>query len=348
MVFSMDTVINSKDAKLSTPTVQSDEFNHILSETIDIVMSEQENFIKEMEDIFNEGFGSDIINSIKEFDYRSVLSKIFDLFISAIERLGGSFCAFLLNFINKDAQLEAFRWELASFRGNVRYTKPFYEYTNIAADSTISVNYKNDIFALEMGMIADLSKLKLANTSNDLASMLNALEDKYLSYEDFLSKIRGRLTGNSDISADQYDDALFNHFRTTETPIQNKARIFEKNIGPDRIKLAYNNYFGGSKQIQLIKREQWKYKAQATAAKANVTRHALLSGIANKSVITAETLLSYNRIVHARCKEIQEVCNIYVRYFSAKLNALSEFNRVNKELLLLACKEITKNKFIKD
>ena len=347
MVFSMDTVINSKDAKFSTPTVQSDEFNHILSETIDIVMAEQANFLTEMDDIFEEGFDT-VINSVKEFDYRSILSKVFDLFISAIERLGGSFCAFLLNFVNKDVQLESFKSQLASFRGNVRYTKPFYEYNHLAADSTISINYKNDIFTLEMGMIADLDKLKVARTSSDLSSMLESLEDKYLNYEDYLSKIRGRLTGNNDISSDEYSDALFNYFRTTKTPIPNKARVFEKNIGPDRIRLAYNNYYGASKQTQLVKREQWKFKAQATVAKANVTRHALLSGIANRSAISVESLLLYNRIVHARCKEIQEVCNIYVAYFSAKLNALSEFNRVNKELLLLACKEITKNKFIKD
>lgn len=349
MVFSVDTVLNRKNTKLSNPILDNGyDFNKSLfSEALEIISNEQDGFFEEMNQYLDEGLASSAItNMVKEFDFRTILEKIFDIFVGAIGRLGASFSAFLLNFVNDDAELKLYKNQLANYRGEVHYNKPYYEYRNFGINSFVTTEYSNIINGLQIELVNDFSNISV-RSKDEMSSVLSNLLEKYSRTEDQLSLIRGKLVGKNQVSYEEYKDELFNYFRTTESPINPKAKFYQKNIKGDRIHLAYKDFYNSKKQISIIKREQWKYRAEALKAKYAVRKYSLLSGV-DKSLLEPASMVTYNRIVSARCKEIQEVCNIFVLYFSAKLDAIREYNITNKELLLLACKDIVKNKHLEN
>ena len=61
-----------------------------------------------------------------------------------------------------------------------------------------------------------------------------------------------------------------------------------------------------------------------------------------KEKLSSELKQIYNNIIMDGCKKVKEICNIYSLLFSAKLDALKEYNLMNREILLAACKEIVK------
>ena len=314
----------------------------IFEEALEIISDEQYDFLNEVDNILGEGLASDIIiGKLKQIDYQSLLGRIFDLFIGSIDQLSGSFCAFLLNFVNDDAELKLYKNKLSTFRGEVHYNKPYYEYRNFQSDSSISLNYKNNIESVYNSLISEFTKMRTLNTKEEILNVLNSILQSTSNDQDDLDAIRGKLVGTNTCTSDVYSSSLFNYFRNTTEPINPNAKFFEKNIKGDRVYLAYSDYYSSSKQISAIKREQWKYKAQATAEKSKIRTINPMAYI-DKSLITADSLLVYNRIINSKCKKIKIICDIYVLYFGAKLNAIREYNHTNKEILLLACKEIVK------
>lgn len=353
MVFSVDTVINSKNTKLSNPLILDEsEFDFdksLFAEALEIISDGQNDFFTEMNELLtNEGIASNMVNnSLKEFDFRTILEKIFDLFVAAIERLGASFCSFLLNFVNDDAELKMYKNKLSMFRGSVHYNKPYYEYKNLGIDTSVALDYKRDIDDVYNEVESSLKSFSNISNKEDLNSAFTNLLSSY-NESDKLSKIRGRLCNQQSVSADDYADSLFSNFRTTDEPIDPRAKFYQKNIKGDRVHLAYKDFFDSSKQISIIKRDQWKFKAQATAEKMRLRTIKASSYFDNDLLYNASNLVAYNRIISYKCKEIKEICNIYVLYYSAKLDAIKQYNRTNKEILLLACKAIAKEDHLHD
>ncbi|MBR6289295.1 MAG: hypothetical protein IKR19_08170 [Acholeplasmatales bacterium] len=344
MVFSVDTILDSNN---KTPSIMMDEVvkeeKSTFDMAIDIIAYENTLFNDTLDRYLNEG----MMDRIAQFDFSTILAKIFDLFVSALGKLANSFAAFLLGFINKDAELAAFKGKLANYRGNIRYTKPYYTYTNISANTMPAMEYKNQIdlvyynftgdFSSQMSQIKDSNELVMA-MENRLGEGLGNINSP------LLLKIRSELTDNkSDVYFDMYHDQLFRYFRNGEiNKTTDKVRMFEKNIDGERIAIAYKDYYAAKQQIAIINRESFKYRAEAMSAKAKIRTFNPLSYI-NKSLITPEVLTTYNRLVSANCKEIRNICDMYLLYFAAKIDAIKEYNYTNKEILLLACKQMVRD-----
>ena len=343
MVFSVDTVLDSQN-KISS-TMLNEEImveKSSLDEALEIIAHENEKFNSLFEGCITEG----IMDKISQFDFSTVLSKIFDLFISAIGRLAGSFGAFLLNFVNKDAQLKLFKSKLANYRGSVRYTKPYYTYTHIKPDTMHAVEYKRLIGEVYSNFTTDFTNTMSRYTSPDelISAMENKMSEGLGSIDSpNMNHIRATLVDSSDnITSAQYRDELFKYFRNGEVNrTEPTVKMLEKNIDGTRIGVAYNDYCTINSQISAINRESSRYKAEATAAKTRI-RTFNPFGSLNKSAVNSQVVVTYNRLVSANCREIRNICDAFTIYFAAKIDALKEYNRTNKEILLLACKQMTR------
>ena len=341
MVFSIDSVLDSKSATPSTMVKEEVIVEKsALDEALEIIANENETFAKLFDTAITEGIG----DKIMAFDFSTILSRIFDVFVSALGRLAGSFGAFLLNFVNKDAQLNVLKGKLANYRGDIRYTKPYYTYTNISPNTMPALEYKRQIDSVYENFTTDFfSNMSRITDSRELVMAMQNRIGEGLGNIDSprMNRIRAELTGNrADINSTMYHDELFKYFRNGEiNRTASNAKMFEKNINGERIAVAYRDYYGSKQQISIINRESFKYKAEAMAAKAKIRTFNPLSAI-NKSLITAEVLVEYNRLVSANCREIKNICDAYVLYFASKIDALREYNITNKEILLLACKQM--------
>lgn len=334
MVFSIDTVLDSKSSRMPSTFIGEEVMveKSTFEEAIEILAHENETLTTLFDSVITEGIG----DKIASFDFSTLLARIFDIFVSALGKLAWSFSAFLLNFVNKDAQLAAFKNKLANYRGDIRYTKPYYTYTNIAPNTMPAVNYKRDID--EVYSIFTDAFMK----GNDLVATLSS--DEYADLGNInspkLNMIRGHLAGLSEgITLDNYHDALFRYFRNGEiNRTEDKVRMFEKNINGERIAVAYKDYYASNKQMSSISRESFKYKIEATAAKAKIRTFNPIG----KINLSGEALLAYNKFSSNCCREIKNICDAYVMFFASKIDALKEYNITNKEILLLACKQMTR------
>lgn len=343
MIFSMDTVLDSKNKEIKTllndPEYDFDK--NIFDETVAIINAENESFSELFLDTFDEGF----FDKIKDIDFSTILSKIFELFASALGNLIHAFGAFLLNFVNDDTELKLFKNKLANFRGNIRYTKPYYTYTNIQANSLPSNEYKRDIDNVYFSFTDEFSNnfSKISEKNQLISAMRSKIEELSAGLNsDQICKIRGFLCGTNNIMFEDYHDELFKYFRNGEmNRVEDKVKLFEKNIDGNRIAVAYKDYYASKKQIGIVNREGYKYRVEAMAAKAKIRTFNPLQYI-DKSLIGSDTMVEYNKLISANCKQIKFICDTYLMYFSAKVDAIKEYNKTNKEILLMACKEIAK------
>ena len=107
------------------------------------------------------------------------------------------------------------------------------------------------------------------------------------------------------------------------------------------IKEAYDSYFNYSKQRSIIQRESHKLTAQALAQKTKIRTTNPFNYI-EVSNLSPDVITQYNSIISIKCRKIKDICDIYRLYYSAKLDALKEYNCQNINILAAAVNEIIK------
>lgn len=341
MVFSTDTILNAKDINLSNPVLDDDEFDFdksFFSEALDLIADEQYNFFKETNKLLDEGIVSNmVINSLKAIDINDVLSKIFQFFIDAIENLNNAFNAFLLNFMNKNVELKVAKNKLSRFNGSIRYNKPYYIYRNLDSNSSVIDSYRYTIDNIYSTMINQLSQVSMFKDKNDIIKALenarNNLELRYSAEDDTARK---NIIGVP-VSAEDFSSHLFNYFRSDQI-VPNNSNTND-NIDANRVRVAFNDYYNSNKQISIVRRDQWKFKAEATALKVKIKTTNITRFVYKDFIFNSEVINSYNRIINSTCREIKNVCNIYVMFYSAKLDALKDYTKTNRDILFFALKK---------
>ena len=347
MVFSIDTIKESKENLLFTENNAVEEYSSYFDQTLALLMQEDIEFNSLLSsEVLSEGILSDIIikaasEKLKTIDYGAIFAKIFDWFIEAIERLVSSFGAFLLNFVNKDAQLKGFKSKLMKLRGPVRYTKSYYEYQNLDI-STSYTTYQAEIEKEYNDLVNRLQLLGSCKNNTDIAAMMSEIKVD-LNDDTYLDMARARVLGsNVPITEAEYANALFVYFRGSATPIDPMARMFEKNIDGNRVHQAAEQYFNSRAQEAKIRRDQAVLKAEALKEKVKLRTLNPNNYLSGNMKMESEARQLYNSIVGLKCRRVKAVCDIYRLLFSAKIDALRDYTLMNKEILLEACKEIVR------
>ncbi len=351
MVFSIDTVKQSLNKPIpATVTVENSYDSSFFGITLEMMIEEQREFETNMINI-NEGLMGQLaakaakrqIDKVKSVDFKELLSKIFDWFISAIEKVQQIFAVGLAKMINKETRIKMFKNKLANFEGEIRYNKKYYDYTNILVDSSYAT-YQTEISKEYDELIQRLTELKSSNTPMDLADALSSIKNDIEYTSEDLDELRGKILGlNKTVESGEFANALFKYFRNDRSEPHNPGLGFsEKNLTSTDVMEAYNNYFAYNKQEKIIDRESRKLKGQALVQKAKVKTINISSYIPDSSKLTLDCVKEYNNIVNIKCRKIKDICDIYRMFYSAKLDALKEYNIKNRDILLAAIDEIVK------
>lgn len=353
MVFSVDTIKRSKNVSLNNREKIEENVNYEDTNwfqlALEMVLEESVEFNNMI--CTNEGIGELIIGAagdalkrtLKALNPYDILSKVFDWFVNSLATLGRHFEAFLLNFLNDDIELAAFKKRLEHYRGAIRYTKPYFEYRNLDI-STSYTTYEAEIEREYDNLIKDLSNLKFLKSNMEIAEYINNMSMMNQYEESDMEILRGKVLGlNKPVSKDNYADELFLFFRTTATPIEPKLGFFDKtNMSGDRVHEAYRSYYKSGDQKMKIRRDIVKMKTEAMKEKAKCRTVKPSDFLTENQSMDSSVVRIYNNIVSNKCKKIQSICDIYVTMFAAKIDALKEYNRTNKLILLEACKQMVR------
>lgn len=353
MVFSVDTIKKSKNISLNNRGNIEESINYEDTNwfqlSLEMVLEESVEFNNMI--CMNEGIGELILGaagdalkrSLKALNPYDILSKVFDWFINSLATLGRHFEAFLLNFLNDDIELAAFKKRLEHYRGAIRYDKPYFEYRNLDI-STSYTTYEAEIEREYDNLVRDLSKLRDLRSNMEIAEYINNMSMMNQYEESDMEVMRGRVLGlNKPVSKDNYADELFLFFRTTATPIEPKLGFFDKaNMDGERVHEAYKSYYKAGEQKMRIRRDIIKMKTEATKEKAKCRTVKPSDFLTENQSMDSSVVRIYNNIVSNKCKKIQAICDIYVTMFGAKIDALKEYNKTNKRILLLACQQMVK------
>ena len=351
MIFSVDTIKSSKNKTLNNKNekdIINYEDTNWFSLSLEMVLEESVEFNNMI--CTNEGIGELIVGAaadalkrtLKALNPYDILAKVFDWFINSLATLGRHFEAFLLNFLNNDIELAAYRKKLEQFRKPVRMLDSYFEYKNLNL-STSYTTYEAEIEREYDMLVKDLTNLRYMRSNMEIADYINNMSAMNQYEEADIDAMRGRVLGlNHPVTKENYADELFLFFRTTSTPIEPKFSFGQKNISGERVHEAFKSYFNSSDQKMQIRRDIIKMKTEANKEKSKCKSVKPSDFIPESYSMDSSVIRIYNGIVTNKCKKIQAICDVYVTLFGAKLDALKEYNITNKKILLEACKEIVR------
>lgn len=346
MVFSVNSINESLNKKVTTFSDISEQYNDfsVFESTLYSMLEEQREFECNIIKI-NEGIigyiGNKALESIKSIDVCGLLKKIFDLFIKAIKTLETILKNFLTSLLNKDKRLLVYKSKLDKYTGSVNYPSSYFIYTNLLNDKSYT-NFEFEINKEYESLIGALSSLSQYSRSSDLANAISYTRNEIDSYPQYLDTLRGKILGrNRGISVDNYATELFKYFRNgNDTP--NKSSLFGNTniVDNNRFREAYEYYFNYKSYFAIVQRES----NQLTKAASNQTNKVSKVKIQDyiSIDISDQVITDYNFIITAKCRQINDICNIYRQYYASKIDAIKEYTALNMNILLEAIRNINK------
>ena len=294
-------------------------------------------------------------------DFFVKVKEIIDKFLKFIKSLFQRFLTQLARIIGSDKYLEKHKKDFDKFKDGDKFKIDGYKYTfsdNIPVPDAL-VQYNFDLFDhlldFENSNIPTNKMITVENISKARTDLSDRLTDYY---NDF----RGKVLGKEDqkIYEVDYSDALFKVFRDDSTTTE----IID--IDRSTIRLVIDRYFKFNK-MQEYTNKQYKaiesaYKKVEEQIKDLVKRNgdlsykvfvdrlpdgsdARISYTADKSndtgvAMASDVLTQLDMYVKVKTEQIQECSNIHTLAFAAKLDALKECAKQDKETLYKALSRV--------
>lgn len=345
MIFSIDRINEANNSSIPKQNVQveSKDFS-FFENTLNVIMNEQIEFEVNLIQV-NEGLlgkaakhvVSKQFDKIKSLNIKDILSKILDMFVEAVQKLEEMFSVFLVSLINKNTRIKLYKNKLSNFNSSITFNKKNFDYSNILENNTFS-SYESEITKVYDSFVDSLVSLNKATTPVELAKILSDIKDDSKYDSEDLDIIRGKLLSkNINVSTSDFADELFKYFRNGKSE-PNKKSV----ISSTEVKKIAETYFDNKKQESIIKRESTKLRTKAFSLKAKIKTANIFTYVPDNVSINMSCVQDYNTIVNSKCRKIRDICDIYRLYYSAKIDALKEYNYKCRDILIEAIKEIVK------
>lgn len=293
-------------------------------------------------------------------DFFVKVKEIINKFLKFIKSLFQRFLTQLARIIGSDKYLEKHKKDFDKFKDGDKFKIDGYKYTfsdNIPVPNAL-VQYNFDLFDHLLDFEDDTPTNKMI-TVEDISKARTNLSDRLT---DYYNDFRGRVLGKEDqkIYEVDYSDALFKVFRDDSTTTE----IID--IDRSTIRLVIDRYFKFNK-MQEYTNKQYKaiesaYKKVEEQIKDLVKRNGDLSYkvfvdrlpagsdtrisyTADKNndtgvAMASDVLTQLDMYVKVKTEQIQECSNIHTLAFAAKLDALKECAKQDKETLYKALSRV--------
>ena len=290
-------------------------------------------------------------------DFFDKVKEIIDKFLKFLKSLFQRFLSSLAKMINSEEYLKKHKKDFEKFSPADKFEFDGYEYTfsETVPDPDAIIGFTKEF----LGDIGGNEYNDLDITSNSIKAVLDDLkpnlEDKYCKYR---AKVLG-LDETKKIFSTDYSDELFKIFRNNESTTDTieadtlyVRKAVERFFNHKKIESDTNKQY---KKVEKSYKEVEKLVKDITkntdlTSKAIIGR--LPSDYANTKVggssddtalgvkMAPEILNSLDEYVKVKTEEVQECSNIHALAFSAKLDAIKECAKQDKNTLYLAIARI--------
>lgn len=270
---------------------------------------------------------------LSRFDLNGILKKILNGFMSIIDKLWNQIHAFLLNFLNADSVIKHNKKKLETINSKVYYSKERYMFTNLGNNTTYTT-FKTELESVYGELIDDLIVLRSANNTEKLYSYIEELHDKVQCADEEMDYRRGKiLATQSNIKKEEYASALFNYFR------HDGIALAEGDISVEEIHKTVHDFFESKDLIKGAKKDKESMitESKKLQNKINSIKLNEYSEYGNEKI--QEYFIT---ILKFRASMIQNVCEAYIQLFSAKIDAVKDYSKQSRDILLTACKAMIK------
>jgi hypothetical protein len=273
---------------------------------------------------------------IHEFSIIDTIKNIIDFFIDAIKSLWGKFKTLFQKITYSDSTIDKYEDRLKSMKYNFTVTFPRYNYTCFD-DDIPSINLKNTFYEDYSTLEGKLQNIADLKTKSERCERFRSLEAdvKSIATPLYYDQARQRsLKTTYPISSSDYSTELFNRFRDGGEQVTSK-------ITPDEVTITFDRY---KKNKNLIKSLE-KAKNDTINAAKDVKK--MISSIRLQNInknyyvpYDTEEEALFDKILQVKSGQVDQVCNIYIMVFSAKLDAAKDAAVQDKKVLFDAIKVI--------
>ena len=289
--------------------------------------------------VINESF-SDFTNSVK---------KIINKFLEFIKSIFNRFIAQFNKIIGNDKYIIKHQDQFKKFNMDHEFNMDLFKYTidpNVpqlsAYDDYMSdiTDFKTNYDRIENGLKTDSNSNDKSYTEEILKKMYKDTIDEH--DESWYDNFRGKVLNmtNVGISKEDYGTELFELFRNGES-VKEDTRV-DSTIVFESLN-TFKNY---SKTISTIEKNKRTLEKEYKNIKDNISK---IKGdkieLDNDNTITLSNEKEKNQaelFFKAKANQIQTMCNIHVMAFTAKLDAVKEQYKQDKDILYKAIKLIYK------
>lgn len=278
---------------------------------------------------------SNIFQKIKtNLTIENVVKFIITGFVKLITRIWREFEVICMGLVNKGSQIKRLSNKIYKISVDIPYSQPVYNYTHIIdiqnrADLEDKLNIIYNEF---MDFLNTFSNLK---NPVEIETVINNFNRDSNNDETFYDELRGQLLGsNGYIFAEDFNEALFKYFRNGQS-----AAAINNIFTPDQIRTKFDAYNRAPRLIKGYQRDKDKLEK---AGNALVSK--LQSNKADKYLEEANinTINLFNDLVNRYANKIKNTCQIFVLYYSHRLEAAKDELATNTKILFEVAKYITR------
>ena len=300
----------------------------------------------------NEGFIDEFTN--KKFSIVNIIKAIIKFFLKAIEKIGKSLWALILELVDSDNTIKKYKNELLNYNGSFKIkAEPYYNYTNLGApvppvELYLHFNEEYDIFHENILKLAEKSKNGKNEYINRLNNYKSEIESKInTGYYDtlraqVLSKIDYSYQSVDAISKDDYINKLRAVFRGGASlgPLMN-----DRVIDGQSVQEATNRFFSAKNILKSLDKDKSKIESSCneTVKKVEKLSSSQASIISRYSLYDNDVKFAIDNISKLKAAQLSEMCNIFILAFSAKADAIKEAVKQDKKICFEAIKDIIVN-----
>lgn len=340
MIFNTNTILESRNySRKSIVEENNIEDTSYFFETLNILLDEQKQnnalILSLNNNIINESSGSLFKDLIKKINFKEIIKKIFTGFINLINKIFSQFKVFMLNLFGKDKVIKHYKSQIERFDSNVYFPETRYIYTYLD-NSTQLTTFKNDLEKELSTLILSLSGFKNYRSYEELYSKLDQMKYEAETTTTYFDHIRSLTLGKDDyISNEEFGKELHAYFR-------NKGIMIEASyIGPSEIHDSCSRYFNYKNTLKLAEKDQKDLKTTAERIKNDINKFKLEDYVKDSLPQEAQTV--FLQLLKNKCIRVGSDCDIYSKFFTAKLDAIKESFKQDTKVLNEVCKEIVRN-----
>lgn len=329
------------DDRPSTTSIGEDSSFFI--ESLNMILEENKNFaiqrILEAKNSTKTLFINNPDESLKVIDTRLEnfifnLNKLLNKFTKVMNRIGAR------TSLVKDHTVKDF----SSIKNRIEYKNTLYNYTNIGFYNTHG-SYEtsiNDIFSILIQRLEKFSKIK---SSNDFEKLYNTIsKDKDLDIGDeYRATILGKRTNSNEDKEKDSNEVFYSELRKFFCGDGDDSELESYSYDPKHIQMLAKSFYTNYNLKSITKEVNEMIKAaknvQGQIKKLNLDDY--ISIASNKQDWYSHSAkCAFDSIVNDALYRTQILCNIYLRYIAAKMEAATKSREQDVKVL----KYILKNK----